>query len=100
MVDVLACPRRGGRMSMIATIEARHVIPTILGHLGLPTEPRTPAPRPASPGAPLLPRQPGLRGPSGTGPSPGYARTRPAVPATPADVKVEDPRASYRDTIS
>jgi hypothetical protein len=31
-------------MSVIATIEARDVIRTILGHLGLPTEPPTPLP--------------------------------------------------------
>src|SRR5438876_7773028 len=47
-LDVLACPRCGGRMTLIATIEARDVNRTILGHLGLPTEPP----------APLLPRSP------------------------------------------
>ena len=95
-------------------------------------------PRPASRGSVTSPTA-GLRGPSGTGPSLGYARTRPPkphpdprragpgrrsrnfldsrfvrtvfglrrvlrpsafVPAMPAGVKVEDPRASYRDTIS
>jgi uncharacterized protein YbaR (Trm112 family) len=43
--DVLACPRCGGRMRLVATIEQREVIERILGHLGLPTE--LPAPRPA-----------------------------------------------------
>ena len=38
-LDVLACPRCGGRMSVIATIEAGDVMRKILGHLGLPTEP-------------------------------------------------------------
>ncbi len=46
-LDVLACPRCGGRMSVIATIEAADVLRQILGHLGLPTDP--PAPLPARP---------------------------------------------------
>jgi hypothetical protein len=46
-LDVLACPRCGGRMSVIATIEAGDVMRKILGHLGLPTEP--PSPLPARP---------------------------------------------------
>ena len=37
-------------MSVIATIEARDVIRTILGHLGLPTEPPTPLPARSPPG--------------------------------------------------
>src|SRR5207248_9640714 len=37
-LDVLACPRCGGRMSVIATIEAADVLRKILGHLGLPTD--------------------------------------------------------------
>jgi hypothetical protein len=36
--DVLACPRCGGRMSLIATIDDPRTICKILGHLGLPTE--------------------------------------------------------------
>jgi len=43
--DVLACPRCGGRLRLIALIEEATVIDRILWHLGLPTE--TPAPRPA-----------------------------------------------------
>ena len=43
-VDVLACPRCGGRMRVVATIEDPVVIRKILTHLGLPTE--VPAPRP------------------------------------------------------
>jgi hypothetical protein len=46
-LDVLACPRCGGRMAVIATIEAADVLRKILGHLGLPTDP--PAPLPARP---------------------------------------------------
>jgi hypothetical protein len=46
-LDVLECPRCGGRMSVIATIEAADVLRKILGHLGLPTDP--PAPLPARP---------------------------------------------------
>jgi len=44
-IDVLACPRCGGRLRLIALIEKAAVIDRILRHLGLPTE--TPAPRPA-----------------------------------------------------
>ena len=43
-LDVLACPRCGGRMSVIATIEAADVLRKILGHLGLPSEPPAPLP--------------------------------------------------------
>jgi uncharacterized protein YbaR (Trm112 family) len=43
--DVLACPRCGGRLRLIALIEQAAVIDRILRHLGLPTE--TPASRPA-----------------------------------------------------
>ena len=49
--DVLACPRCGGRLRLIALIEEAAVIDRILRHLGLPTE--TPAKRPAR--APPLP---------------------------------------------
>jgi hypothetical protein len=44
-LDVLACPRCGGRLRLIALIERAAVIRRILGHLGLPTE--VPLPRPA-----------------------------------------------------
>jgi len=58
-LDVLACPRCGGRMSVIATIEARDVIRTILGHLGLPTEPPAPLPpRPPPRALDLFPDNP------------------------------------------
>jgi hypothetical protein len=51
-LDVLACPRCGGRMTLIATIEEPDVIHRILRHLGLPTEmPEPRAPRPPPPGA-------------------------------------------------
>jgi uncharacterized protein YbaR (Trm112 family) len=48
--DVLACPRCGGRMRLIATIEQTEVVHRTLRHLGLATE--LPAPRP--PRAPRL----------------------------------------------
>jgi hypothetical protein len=38
--DMLACPRCGGRLRLIAVIEEPRVIRRILGHLGLPTEAR------------------------------------------------------------
>jgi hypothetical protein len=45
--DVLACPRCGGRLRLIALIKEAAVIGRILRHLGVPTE--MPAPRPAAP---------------------------------------------------
>jgi hypothetical protein len=42
--DVLACPRCGGRLRLLAVIEDRTVARRILAHLGLPTE--VPSPRP------------------------------------------------------
>ena len=44
-LDVLACPRCGGRLRLIALLEASAVTERILRHLGLPTE--VPDPRPA-----------------------------------------------------
>ncbi len=44
-VDVLACPRCGGRLRLVALIDQAAVIDRILRHLGLPTE--IPAARPA-----------------------------------------------------
>ena len=44
-LDVLACPRCGGRLRLIALIEEAAVLDRILRHLGVPTE--IPAPRPA-----------------------------------------------------
>ena len=41
--DVLACPRCGGRMVVLATIEDPAVIRRILTHLGLPMEPGEPS---------------------------------------------------------
>jgi len=46
--DVLACPRCGGRMVVLATIEDPAVIRRILTHLGLSTE----TGEPLAPGAP------------------------------------------------
>ena len=43
--DVLACPRCGGRLRLIALIEQASVIQGILRHLGLPTD--VPEPRPS-----------------------------------------------------
>lgn len=44
-VDVLACPRCGGRLRLVALIEQASVVQRFLRHLGLPTE--VPEPRPA-----------------------------------------------------
>jgi hypothetical protein len=46
-LDVLACPRCGGRLRLIALIEQQTVITRVLEHLGVPTE--LPVPRPARP---------------------------------------------------
>jgi hypothetical protein len=46
-LHVLACPRCGGRLRLIALIEQRAVITQMLEHLSLPTE--LPMPRPARP---------------------------------------------------
>ena len=43
-LGVLACPRCGGRLRLVALIDERSVIERILGHLGFPTE--LPAMRP------------------------------------------------------
>ena len=57
--DVLACPRCGGRLRLIALIKEAAVIGRILRHLGVPTE--IPAPRPAR-APPFLPRTPDQTG--------------------------------------
>ena len=44
-LDVLACPRCGGRLRLVALIEQASVVQRILRHLSLPTE--VPMPRPA-----------------------------------------------------
>ena len=49
--DVLACPRCGGRLRLIALIEHASVIQRILRHLGMPTE----IPEPRAARAPPLP---------------------------------------------
>ena len=44
-IDVLACPRCGGRLRLVALIDQAPVIHRILRHLGLPTD--VPEPQPA-----------------------------------------------------
>ena len=41
-LDVLTCPRCGGRLRLIATIEDPTVVEQILAHLGLSFPPRPP----------------------------------------------------------
>jgi len=48
--DVLACPRCGGRMAVLATIDDPAVVARILTHLGLSRAPGEPAPGRAPPG--------------------------------------------------
>lgn len=45
-LDVLACPRCGGRLHLIATISDPAVVEQILSHLGLAPAPRAPGPAP------------------------------------------------------
>jgi uncharacterized protein YbaR (Trm112 family) len=49
-LEVLVCPRCGGRMRLIATIEDPRVIQRILAHLGLLTEGPDPCPSRPPPG--------------------------------------------------
>jgi len=53
-LDVIACPRCGGRMTLIATIEAGEVMRKILRHLDLATEPPSALPARPPPLAPTL----------------------------------------------
>lgn len=50
-IDVLACPRCGGRLRLIATVEDPGVIRKILAHLGLTRSAESPGPAPPQPGA-------------------------------------------------
>jgi hypothetical protein len=45
-IDVLACPRCGGRLRLIATLEDPAVVATILAHLGWPPPAEAPGPAP------------------------------------------------------
>lgn len=44
-IDVLGCPRCGGRLRLLARIEHARIVDRILRHVGLPTD--RPEPRPA-----------------------------------------------------
>jgi hypothetical protein len=43
-LDVLACPKCGGRLRLLALIMDRSAVRKLLGHANLPTEPPEPAP--------------------------------------------------------
>jgi len=47
-LDVLACPRCGGRLRLIATVEDPAVVGKILAHLGLLHPAGSPGPAPPS----------------------------------------------------
>jgi Putative transposase len=51
-IDVLDCPRCGGRLRLLALIEHARIVERILGHLGLPTDRPEPRPARAPPGRP------------------------------------------------
>jgi hypothetical protein len=48
-LDVLACPRCGGRLRVIATVQDPAVVRAILAHLGLTPGPDSPGPAPPQP---------------------------------------------------
>ena len=48
-LDALACPRCGGRLRVIATVQDSVVARTILAHLGLALSPEPPGPAPPAP---------------------------------------------------
>ena len=48
-LDVLACPRCGGRLRVLATIQDPAVVRAILAHLRLPLGPDRPGPAPPAP---------------------------------------------------
>jgi hypothetical protein len=48
-IDVLDCPRCGGRLRLLALIEHARVVERILRHLGLPTDRAEPQPARAPP---------------------------------------------------
>ena len=50
--DVLACPRCGGRLHLMALIDQATVIERVLRHVGLPTEVPAPCPTRAPPRPP------------------------------------------------
>ena len=50
-LDVLACPRCGGRLRVIATVQDPAVVRTILAHLGLSGGADPPGPAPPAPAA-------------------------------------------------
>jgi uncharacterized protein YbaR (Trm112 family) len=50
-LDVLACPRCGGRLRVIATVQDSAVVRTILAHLGRAHSTQPPGPAPPAPAA-------------------------------------------------
>jgi uncharacterized protein YbaR (Trm112 family) len=50
-LDVLACPRCGGRLRVIATVQDPAVVRTILAHLARTNAPDPPGPAPPAPAA-------------------------------------------------
>jgi hypothetical protein len=49
-IDVLTCPRCGGRLRLLATVDDPRVIGRILAHLGLTHSGQNPGPAPPGPG--------------------------------------------------
>jgi hypothetical protein len=50
-LDVLACPRCGGRVRVIATVQDPLAVQAILAHLGRSRAPEPPGPAPPAPAA-------------------------------------------------
>jgi uncharacterized protein YbaR (Trm112 family) len=86
-LDVLVCPRCGGRLWVIATVQDPAVVRAILAHLGLAPGPDTPArPRPS----PITPRPPG-NPPAARGASQSVSRSTIATAARAAVCPAHEP---------
>ena len=64
-LDVLACPRCGGRLRVIATVQDPAVVRAILAHLGLAPGPASPGPAPPQPDHTAATGSPSPGGPAG-----------------------------------
>jgi hypothetical protein len=92
-LDVLACPRCGGRLRVIATVQDPAVVRAILAHLGLAPAPIAPArPRPR----PSTPRPPGNASRPPRGALRGLPDPRRRPPPGPASAPLTQPSTTCR----
>jgi hypothetical protein len=87
-LDVLACPRCGGRLRRIATVEDPAVVGTILAHLGLLHPADSPGPAPPSAA---------LRAAAAAAPSRQSSVPVSAWDSAPEDRRVTTPRSPAHD---